>query len=63
MQPAFAAWDGRDYATALELFEAGLAEPERRDDVRRMMVAIFTELGPEDPLAREFRRRLSAALY
>ena len=63
LQPAFAAWDGGDYATALELFEAALAEPERRDDVRRMMVAIFTELGPEDPLAREFRRRLSAALY
>jgi thioredoxin-like negative regulator of GroEL len=27
------------------------------------MVAIFTELGPEHPLAREHRRRLSAALY
>jgi thioredoxin-like negative regulator of GroEL len=27
------------------------------------MVAIFTELGPGDPLAREHRRRLSAALY
>jgi thioredoxin-like negative regulator of GroEL len=25
-------------------------------------VAIFTELGPEHPLAREHRRRLSAAL-
>jgi thioredoxin-like negative regulator of GroEL len=26
-------------------------------------VALFTELGPDDPLAREHRRRLSAALY
>jgi thioredoxin-like negative regulator of GroEL len=25
-------------------------------------VALFTELGPDDPLAREHRRRLSAAL-
>jgi thioredoxin-like negative regulator of GroEL len=25
-------------------------------------VAIFTELGADDPLAREYRRRLSAAL-
>jgi thioredoxin-like negative regulator of GroEL len=27
-----------------------------------VMVAIFTELGPADPLAREHRRRLAAAL-
>jgi thioredoxin-like negative regulator of GroEL len=26
-------------------------------------VALFTELGPDDPLARDHRRRLSAALY
>jgi len=26
------------------------------------MVAIFTELGPDHPLSREYRRRLSAAL-
>ena len=30
--------------------------------IRRVMVAIFTELGPDDPLAREHRRRLSSAL-
>jgi thioredoxin-like negative regulator of GroEL len=28
-----------------------------------VMVALFTELGPDDPLARDHRRRLSAALY
>jgi len=27
------------------------------------MIAIFTELGPDHPLAREHRRRLSAVLY
>jgi putative thioredoxin len=59
---AFAAWDEGDHATALELLQAALADPERRDAVRRMMVAIFTELGADDPLAREYRRRLSAAL-
>jgi putative thioredoxin len=63
LRPAFEAWDEGDYATALERLEAALADPERRDDVRKVMVAIFTELGPEDPLAREYRRRLSAALY
>jgi len=61
--PAFDAWDAGDHATALDLlqreFEADLG---RRDLVRRVMVALFTELGPDDPLAREHRRRLSAAL-
>ena len=60
--PAFEAWDEGDHATALELLQAALADPERRDLVRRVMVAIFTDLGPEHPLAREYRRRLSAAL-
>ena len=37
-------------------------DPSGATPIRRMMVAIFTELGPDDPLAREYRRRLSAAL-
>ena len=62
-KPAFAAWDSGDLAEALELLQAELqAVPETRDLVRRVMVALFTELGPDDPLAREHRRRLSAAL-
>jgi putative thioredoxin len=62
---AFTAWDEGDYATALERLQDALAsetDGERRDLIRRVMVAIFTELGPDDPLAREHRRRLSAAL-
>ena len=62
LAPAFEAWDGGDHATALELLQVALADPERRDSIRRVMVAIFTELGADDPLAREYRRRLSAAL-
>jgi putative thioredoxin len=60
--PAFEAWDAGDRATALERLQEALADPERRDAIRRIMVAIFTELGADDPLAREYRRRLSAAL-
>jgi putative thioredoxin len=60
--PAFEAWDRGDHETALELLQAALADPERRDLVRQVMVAIFTDLGPAHPLAREHRRRLSAAL-
>jgi putative thioredoxin len=62
LAPAFEAWDRGDHATALELLQSALADPERRDLVRQVMVAIFTDLGPEHPLAREHRRRLSAAL-
>ena len=62
---AFQAWDGGDRAAALERLQEALQQqqdPERKDLVRRVMVALFTELGPDDPLAREHRRRLSAAL-
>jgi putative thioredoxin len=62
LEPAFEAWDGGDYATALERLQAAVDDPSRRDLIRRVMVAIFTELGPDHPLAREHRRRLSAAL-
>jgi len=62
LEPAFEAWDSGDQERALELLHAALADPERRDDVRRVMVAIFTELGADSDLARDYRRRLSAAL-
>ncbi len=62
LQAAFEAWDGGDPEPALERLQDALADPERRDLVRRVMVAIFTELGADHPLAREYRRRLSAAL-
>jgi putative thioredoxin len=63
---AFDAWDAGDSATALDLLQTALADeqdPDQRDAIRRVMVAIFTELGPDDPLAREHRRRLASALY
>jgi putative thioredoxin len=64
LEDAFEAWDAGDYARALELLQEQFrSDPERRDPIRRVMVALFTELGPDDPLAREHRRRLSAALY
>ena len=60
---AFAAWDDGDPERALELLQTAIAaDPERRDLIRRVMVAIFTELGPEHPLASAHRRRLAAAL-
>jgi putative thioredoxin len=62
---AFSAWDAGDHETALSGLEGALSgsgDAERRDQIRRVMVAIFTELGADHPLAREYRRRLAAAL-
>lgn len=61
---AFAAWDADRYDSALDLLQDAIraAEPEERDAIRRVMVAIFTELGPDSELARDHRRRLAAAL-
>ncbi len=62
----FSAWDAGDLEQALEALQEAIAEaddPERRDLVRSVMVAIFTELGADHPLAREHRRRLAAALH
>jgi putative thioredoxin len=62
---AFAAWDEGDHKRTLELLQQELTaagDAERRDLIRRVMIALFTELGADDPLAREHRRRLSAAL-
>ena len=65
LSPAFAAWDEGDHARALELLQEAIAasgDADERDLLRRAMVGIFTELGPDDPLAREHRRRLASAL-
>ena len=66
LDPAFEAWDRGDHAAALEELQAAFAaasDPDQRDAIRQAMVGIFTELGPADPLAREHRRRLAAALH
>jgi putative thioredoxin len=66
LDDAFAAWDSGDHASALDKLQDAFAaapDEETRDHVRKVMVAIFTELGSDDPLAREHRRRLSAALH
>jgi putative thioredoxin len=66
LDDAFEAWDAGDHATALDKLQEAFAnagDEETRDRIRKVMVAIFTELGSDDPLAREHRRRLATALY
>ena len=63
--PALEAWDSGDVESALELLQAEISasdDPGRTDLLRRVMVAIFTELGPASELARDHRRRLSLAI-
>jgi putative thioredoxin len=62
---AFSAWDEGNPEDALEKLQTVLSseqDQDRKDQLRRVMVAIFTELGADHPLAREHRRRLAAAL-
>jgi len=61
---AFAALDEGRQEHALDLLIDALPKADGcRDDIRRVVVGILEGLGPEDPLARESRRRLAAALY
>jgi len=59
LDDALAALDAGESERAFELLLAGLPD----DDVRRLIVGELDRLGPGDPLARETRRRLAAALY
>ena len=54
-----------DFDLAEEVVQEAFAaaEGDDRDRIRQAMVGIFTELGTDHPLAREHRRRLTAALY
>lgn len=60
-----AAVERGDYERAFELLLAELehAVDGQRDEIRRLMVALFSELGQEHPLTVRYRRRLATALY
>jgi putative thioredoxin len=59
------ALDAGDPERALDLVLQGIpeAEPERRDSLRRLALAIFEELGPDHPVTQAYRRRLATLLY
>jgi putative thioredoxin len=56
---ALAALDAGEDEQAFELLLAALPD----DDVRQLIVGELARRGPADPLVRETRRRLAAALY
>ncbi|MFL5860224.1 MAG: tetratricopeptide repeat protein [Solirubrobacteraceae bacterium] len=64
LRDAFAALDAGDHERALDLLIGALPSADgARDDIRRVVVGILDELGVENPLARDARRRLASALY
>jgi putative thioredoxin len=64
LDDAFAALDQGNPEQALDLLLRALPSADgQRDGIRRVVIGILDELGPENPLARESRRRLAAALY
>jgi putative thioredoxin len=53
----------RDAALDALLEELSGADEDIREDLRRAVVGILSELDSADPVAREHRKRLAAALY
>jgi putative thioredoxin len=60
-----AALEMNDQASALDrvLDEISGASPDRREWLRELAVAVFDDLGHDDPVTVTYRRRLAAALY
>ena len=66
LRDAFAALDAGDTQRGLDALIAAIAATDdsaRREDLRRAVVGVLDDLGVEDPLARESRRKLASALY
>lgn len=64
LSEAFEALDAGDTERGVRLLLGALQGADgSRDELRRVIVGVLDELGPEHPLARESRRRLAAALY
>ena len=64
-EAAFAGLDRGHHEAALDalLGELPGADEETREDLRRAIVGILSELDPADPLGPRYRKRLAAALY
>ena len=63
---AFAALDAGDLQRGLDALIAAIAaadDGDGREDLRRAVVGVLDELGVEQPVSRESRRKLASALY
>ncbi|HUG64330.1 MAG TPA: tetratricopeptide repeat protein [Gaiellaceae bacterium] len=55
--------DDPERALDLVLEEIADASPERRERLRELALAVFHDLGHDDPVTIAYRRRLATALY
>lgn len=60
-----AALESEEPARALDLIlgEVANAEPDRRERLRELAVAVFESLGSDDPVTVAYRRKLATVLY
>jgi putative thioredoxin len=64
LSDAFGALDAGDFERGLDLLIDALPTANgARDDIRKLVVGVMDELGPQSELARAARRRLATALY
>jgi putative thioredoxin len=66
MPEVVAAFDAGEHEQAFELLLERLAaakDDKARERIRRLMVAVFGDLGQEHPLTVRYRRRLATALF
>jgi putative thioredoxin len=64
LAPAFAALDAGETTAALDLLISTIKPTHpQRDAIRRVVVGVLDELGPDDPNVATWRRRLGSALY
>ena len=65
LDDAWSAWDGGDYESALDKLQEAFAsaEGDEKDELRKAIVGILTEVGTDSDLARTHRRRMAASMY
>ena len=64
LAPAFAALDAGDYDQAMDVLISNIRPTSpRKDSIRRVVVGVLDELGPDDPRVPDWRRRMTANLY
>jgi putative thioredoxin len=58
-----AALGAGDYDGAFRILLGRAADPDRREEARRVMVALFNELGQDHPLSTQYRRQLATLMF
>jgi putative thioredoxin len=52
-----------DYESAFQILLDRAANPEQREEARRVMVALFNELGQDHPLSTQYRKQLATLVF